>query len=559
MLFNILKNRAYPLWLVSLIASVYIATILNLPFFTKILEIRAINTISNVFLTDVFFIIGLYIFLIAVIQIIFSVLSFPRLSKAIFCVLLIASASANYFINEYSVLIDNDMIQNLMETDFHESLELINIEMVLSIFIFGVLPSIFLSLLKIDYGSEKHFIIEKVINIAVSAVIIIITILMSYQSYASTFRENHYLRDLIIPINFMHGLNSYAKSILPSNISEYQFIGLDAQKGKYWKNNNSKKVVSIIIVGETARRSNFSLFGYNKKTNPELEKQDLIQFNDFTSCGTSTAASLPCLFSRLDRKSYTKSVANNSDNFLDIIQRANFRVVWLDNNSGCKEVCNRVEPKDITATKTDKMDPRLCSSSECFDMIMLKNLKETIDSTDQDTVIVMHQKGSHGPRYYLRTPTEFQKFTPFCQTSELQRCTQEEVTNAYNNTILYTDHFISKAIDFLKDHNDEYDTNLMYFSDHGESLGEKNLYLHGIPYAIAPKEQIEVPFFVWLSESYQQRFAVNTACLNNKKEEPLSHDNLFDSVIGLLNIETKDYQMQMDLFASCHDNSLIKE
>ena len=221
--------------------------------------------------------------------------------------------------------------------------------------------------------------------------------------------------------------------------------------------------------------------------------------------------------------------------------------IWLENDDGCKNVCHRITLEDMVATQ----NPKHCEKDFCRDEVLLEGLEERIAKLKGNTVIVLHTMGSHGPTYYKRYTDDFKKFQPTCDTSDLQKCSKEEIVNTYDNTILYTDFIISSVIDILKKF-PQYETGLIYMSDHGESLGENNLYLHGLPYAIAPDEQTKVPFLVWLSPQLKQAAKLDTVCL--KKDARLgsySHDNLFHSILGLLDIQTKVYNPKLDVFQNC--------
>jgi lipid A ethanolaminephosphotransferase len=303
--------------------------------------------------------------------------------------------------------------------------------------------------------------------------------------------------------------------------------------------------VAILVLGETARADNFSLNGYYRDTNPMLSREDVISFSNFYSCGTSTAVSVPCMFSHFGEKGYSESKARQSENLLDVLTHAGIRVLWRDNNSGCKGVCGRVEFENMeNLNKTE-----FCSESGCFDEIMLQGLQSYLDNLDQDAFIVLHQKGSHGPAYYLRYPEPFKVFTPVCESSRLDQCPRQEIVNAYDNSILYTDYFLYKVIVFLKTNSDRFYTAMIYVSDHGESLGENNIYLHGLPYHFAPAEQTHVPFILWLSKGFEETYGIDKTRLLKISDDRHSHDDLFDSVLGLLNIRTKEYDAGQDLFA----------
>ena len=176
----------------------------------------------------------------------------------------------------------------------------------------------------------------------------------------------------------------------------------------------------------------------------------------------------------------------------------------------------------------------------------LVNLQSYIDEQDnRDVLIVLHSMGSHGPAYYKRYPEQFEVFLPVCRTNQLNECSDEEISNAYDNTILYTDYFLSKVIGLLKNNSQESDTAMFYISDHGESLGEGGLYLHGMPYFMAPDEQINIPAFMWFDEGLTKVFDIDA--IKKNSELAKSHDNLFHTLLGLMDVETELYQKEMDI------------
>ena len=169
----------------------------------------------------------------------------------------------------------------------------------------------------------------------------------------------------------------------------------------------------------------------------------------------------------------------------------------------------------------------------------------------KDSVLVLHTMGSHGPTYHLRYPEAFRRFTPDCQTAELGDCTDAEIVNAYDNSILFTDHVLSTVIDKLKARSSKFETGMIYMSDHGESLGEHGLYLHGTPYILAPEFQTHIPFIVWMDAAFANSMKMDRACLNQKAAQDYSHDNMFHSVLDMMNIQTNVYNPALDVFAAC--------
>jgi lipid A ethanolaminephosphotransferase len=313
----------------------------------------------------------------------------------------------------------------------------------------------------------------------------------------------------------------------------------------------------MLVVGETARADHFQLNGYARPTNPELSQRGVVSFGDVTSCGTNTAASLPCMFSALGRAAFVAH-KGAQENLLDVAQRAGLAVLWLDNQAGCKGVCERV-PHAVAGEPAPGMPPPaagLCHDGECYDEALLAGLDARLAALPAErrargVLLVLHQMGSHGPAYWLRSPPGRKPFQPECRTNVLQQCDRQAIVNAYDNTIAYSDHVLAGAIDWLGRQSAQYDAALLYVSDHGESLGENNLYLHGLPWSFAPREQKHVPMIVWLAPRAQAELGVTIACLAARRDAALSHDNLFHTTLGYLGVATQAYRRELDALAPC--------
>jgi lipid A ethanolaminephosphotransferase len=219
-------------------------------------------------------------------------------------------------------------------------------------------------------------------------------------------------------------------------------------------------------------------------------------------------------------------------------------VLWIDNNSGCQNVCERVT--------TIQLDPKqqnpLCDGKYCVDEILLPEVKQKLSQLSAPTtLIVLHVIGSHGPTYYRRYPKSHQLFTPDCPQSDIQNCTHEQLVNTYDNTLAYTDYVVSEVMATLSAQQ-SIDASLMYVSDHGESLGENGMYLHGFPYALAPSEQTHVPMYLWRNQSGIEQ----SNCLQQlAKSQAFSHDNVFHSVLGALGVSSTLYQASLDIYQQC--------
>ena len=353
-------------------------------------------------------------------------------------------------------------------------------------------------------------------------------------------RNNKPIKYLLVPVNYVGAVISVSKKMLKSRHHELVKIGEDASLQPYWKN-NGKPNLFVFVVGETARAANFSVNGYNIKTNQPLEafEADLLSFKNVYSCGTSTAISLPCMFSARGRGDFDKSESTYTENLLDVVQRAGYKVWWRGNVTGCKGICSRVETQ------------MLCDKDTCFDEILNQGLRERVLKENKDMFVVLHQLGSHGPTYYKRYPKSAEKFKPYCATERLDKCSQEEIMNVYDNTIYYTSQNLADLIIQLQALQDKYNTFMLYVSDHGESLGENNIYLHAAPYMVAPKEQIHVPMLVWFDDEFANKFHLDRKCLKTKLENEYSHDNLFHSFLGLMGIKTSAYNADLDIFIQC--------
>ncbi|EFW83799.1 phosphoethanolamine transferase [Pseudomonas savastanoi] len=488
---------------------------------------------------------GLMIF--CVFNIVLTLLAFRRVFKPVVIALFMISAGVVYFMTEYGVMIDAGMFRNFAETNVTEVQGLLSFKLALYIVLLGVLPSLILWKLPISYRRWHLELFSKLVVGVVCCVAIGGVALANYQGLSSLFRNHHELRLMVVPSNYIGASLGYLSEQVISAQRPFAKIGEDAKRSADWAT-HARKSLTVLVVGESARAENFGILGYGRDTTPNLNKESgLVAFTDVYSCGTETAVSVPCMFSNMGRKNYNATKARNQEGLLDVLKRAGIEVVWRDNQAGCKGTCDRVTFQDVSNLK----DPLLCNSHECRDEILLQNLQGFIDSLDEDTVLVLHQMGSHGPEYFKRYPKEFEKFTPVCESNALNNCSRDSIVNAYDNTLLYTDHVLATLIDLLRSNQNKVDTAMVYLSDHGESLGEYNLFLHGTPYVLAPDQQKHVPMLIWLSDTYQKSFAVSPECLAKQRNAPLSQDNLFHSMLGLLKVDTQVYNPSLDMFSEC--------
>ncbi len=508
---------------------------------------RSWQVISPARLHDVLFALSVPLVLFCGWVIVFSILNIPLIRKPLLVLLTLGCAAATWFMFTYGAVIDQNMMVNVFETNSQEAAALVTPQLVVWLVVAGLLPASLLAMIRIRPGKWWHTLLIRLAAILASAVVIVLVAAVFYKDYASLFRNNKGIVKMVTPANYVSAIAKYSKARWFAGDQTLIRLGEDARKGPVLLA-QQKKTVLVLVVGEASRAENYSLNGYDRETNPELKKQNVINFPQASSCGTETAVSVPCMFSGIPRKKYDADLAHHQEGLMDVLGHAGVNLLWRDNDGGCKGACNRIPHTDMTQWKLQQF----CKDNSCIDDVNLWRLDDMLDGVKQDTVLVIHLMGSHGPAYYQRYPAQYRHFTPTCDTNEIQDCTHQALMNTYDNTILYTDSVVSKTIDALKARQSTLNTALVYLSDHGESLGENGLYLHGTPYMLAPEQQTHIPFIFWLSKDYQQNFGVDAQCLRDQAaKEAVSQDNLFSTVLGMMNIRTAVYQPQMDLLTHC--------
>lgn len=546
--------------------SSFISTLGNYTFWQSLWTLPELSILTQFKLTF-----GFGTALIALLMLVQGIFLGRYTTKLIAFILLILTVPAQYFMFSYGVVIDASMVRNALQTDVREVRDLINWTMFVVAFFTILVPFYWISIQSFERYSLPKAFKRNVIAVFTALIVLVLSLLVIQSDVATLMRSHKTLRYQITPFNAMYSMGR----VIVGERAELPFKTLGAAQAL---GISSPLPVLVLVLGETARSDHFSLNGYrsenkigvNISTTPYLDtlkSTELVSFTQVTSCGTNTADSVPCMFSHLDRTDFFARSANY-ENMLDILQKTGYKILWLDNNSGCKGVCDRVPNKDLTRTE----HPKYCHSKGCFDEILIHNLSDRVktlaaaqtDKTLNPTptkgiVIVLHQMGSHGPAYHQRSPESFKQFKPECTSSALQQCDVQHVINAYDNSIVYTDYLLSSTIKQLQSLDDTFATSLIYMSDHGESLGENGNYLHGLPYSLAPKAQTHIPLIVWLSDNLAKQRGVDMRCLHQQKSTPLSHHNLFYSVLGLLNIQTAVYQPQLDWFKLCTVNKLVRQ
>jgi lipid A ethanolaminephosphotransferase len=504
----------------------------NLTFFSHLLEAYPLS------LENLPYLLSLVVLFGSVNVILLSLLSYGRATKFVLIVFLLLSATAAYFMDAYHVILDDDMIDNALRTDMAESLDLFSMKLVLYLLLMGVLPAYLVYRAPIVAQSFKQALISRGMLLGGAIALAVATVVLFGSFYASFAREHKSLRYYANPSYYLYSIGKTIGKQFKDAPQALKRVGEDARIAE----SDEDRELVILVVGETARADHFSLNGNGRETNPLLRRERVASFTNTWACGTSTAVSVPCMFSLYDREDYSKDKAAQTENVLDILQRAGVNVIWLDNNSDSKGVAERVPYQSY---KSPAVNP--ACDSECRDVGMLENLQAYIDQhPNGDIFIVLHQMGNHGPAYYKRYPPAFERFTPVCQTNELSQCDRASLDNTYDNAILYTDFFLSKVIALLKKNSQQFEAAMFYISDHGESLGENNLYLHGLPNMLAPDEQKRVPMIFWFSDSFEED-GVSVDMLKPRLDEKFSHDNVFHTTLGLFEVETEVYDREKDL------------
>lgn len=471
-------------------------------------------------------------------------LSFKWAMKPWLAVVLLCAAGAAFFMDDFGAVIDRHTLRSVFETNAREAGEWLSWRMAWKIGATGVLPALLVAWARIDWQPFPRELWSRAKLAVLVVAACVLAIAIGGRGIASSLRNQRDLGHVINPMAIASGLVAYVDNARPQARIVVQPLGRDATRPPAPA--GAKPQVLVFIAGESVRAESWGLSGYARQTTPRLAALPAVNFADVRSCGTDTAVSLPCMFSDLGRRDFSERAALSRENALDVLAHAGVDVSWFDNNTGDKGIAKRVRETDLQ----NSSDPKWCSARNCFDGILVDALRATLKETHGDRVIVLHLKGSHGPAYYQRYPPQFERFRPVCRSNELQSCTPEQIRNAYDNSILYSDDVIASVIETLRD-DPAIDGAVVFVSDHGESLGESGLYLHGAPYAFAPSVQTRVPMLLWMSDGFRQRTGVTGACLEQQAARPWSHDNVFDLLLGLMRVGGSAYRPQLDPLRQC--------
>jgi len=517
---------------VLLVAAVYWALAANRLFFGAALDGRPLGAPATwgFGLALVALLVALHVFLLGLVSNRWTI-------KPLLSVLIVATAFATYFMQGYGIYMDPSMLRNVLRTDPAEAGELLSWALLPYLFIHAALPLALLWRVRIERRPWPRALLTRLLVLLAAVAMAAAALLAVFQPFASLMRNHTQVRYLITPANYLWSMAAVAAADARGARAPRQPVGLDAAPGPTRAGAARPRVV-VLVVGETARAANWGLNGYARQTTPQLARLPVVNLSDVTACGTSTEVSLPCMFSAIGRRDYDEARIRGSESLLHVVARAGVAVRWRDNQSGCKGVCDGLPTETISAADA----PGLCPDGRCLDEALLAGLDEWLARAEGTQLLVLHMLGNHGPSYFRRYPPAFAQFQPACRNDDLQRCSREEIVNAYDNALRYTDHVLASLIAKLQAQAGRVDAAMVYVSDHGESLGENHLFLHGMPYAIAPQEQTRVPMVMWLSAGMQAGLGVDMACLRARAAQPAAHDHLFHTLLDLLDVRTTAYE-----------------
>lgn len=482
--------------------------------------------------------------LLAALQfILIAPLAARRMLRPLLGVVVVVSLLADHYMARYGIVLDVSMLRNVFHTDAREAFELISVGAIVT-FLAGIGIAAIIAWVDVEPRSWARALRLRAGSLLLALFVLLGALLCVFQDFGSLMRNERTLRYAINPAGLVWSLGNLAVADArafntrrdpPEPVQRIQRAG------------GIKSRLLVMVVGETARAASFGLNGYARMTTPELARLDIVNFPYAYACGSSTEVSLPCMFSPFGRTDYDESRIRSHESLLHVLSRAGYRVIWLDNQSGCKGVCDGLDVRDLSRST----QPNLCADGRCFDEILTRELEQIVQRGTGDTVVVLHQLGNHGPAYFRRYPASAKRFAPACEHEDLRHCSREEIVNAYDNAIAYTDHFLADVIRRLDALSERYDVAMVYASDHGESLGEKGLYLHGMPYAIAPEEQLHVPMLWWLPSATAASMGFDARCFRETAAGRVSHDHLYHTIMGMLGVWTSRYHPERDLTSAC--------
>ncbi|MPX23881.1 phosphoethanolamine transferase [Moraxella catarrhalis] len=522
-------------YLFMAIVAIFLTTTANVTFFQQVMSVYPLANYA-------LFIASLAVVLTGVLLLLLVLLGYRHTLKTVAICFILIAAFAGHFTDTYGTVYDTTMLQNALQTDTAETKDLLSMKLLIRVVLLAGLPICWIIGQPLSFGTLKASLMKRLVTYLVALALVGLPILAFSSQYASFFREHKPLRFFTNPVTVMYSAGKLANMSYKNATKPTETIMHANDAIQKTTASTRKPRLVVMVVGETARADHASFNGYQRATFPHMDKLiglgQVHNFGNVTSCGTSTAYSVPCMFSYLGAEKYDVDTADYHENVIDTLDRLGVAILWRDNNSDSKGVMNRLPAKQYQDYKNSPLqggNNTICHTNpydECRDVGMLVDLDDHVKAhANQDILIVLHQMGNHGPAYYKRYDDEFAQFLPVCTSSELAECERQTVINAYDNALLATDDFLKQTIDWLAAQTHA-DTAMLYLSDHGESLGEKGVYLHGMPKAFAPKEQLSIPALLWLGADTP--FAVA-----NSPTAGFSHDAITPTLLNLFDVSTQ--------------------
>lgn len=437
----------------------------------------------------------------------------------------------------YGIAFDPNMARNVISTDVHEASAYFSARTLLLALAAGLPPVLAASAADMTPAGLRPAAVRggvAILALAAGAG----ALFTQMNTLAAVMRNDKALRYLITPVNVPYSLAATLARDASPDAAQKRIVDPKPE----FSVRLSRPAVLLVVIGETTRSASWGLAGYARDTTPALRAEGVISHPSVTACGSSTDVSLPCMLSRIGRSDYDRSRIIGEEALPSLLARAGAHVVWVDNQSGCKGTC--------AGTEVRSPDPKsaACASGRCFDGVLLDELDADLANlpADRPTVLFYHMYGEHGPRYHADSPAHAKVWTPECTDADLGACTKESIINAYDNAVRYTDGVLAGLVKRLKARTD-IDAGFVYVSDHGESLGEGGLYLHGAPYFMAPSEQIRVPMVMWLSKDWSRTFGFDAANLAREPAGGVTHEHLYSTVLGMLGVQSTSRRPRWDL------------
>lgn len=472
----------------------------------------------------------------------------PRpLVKPATLILVTLAATIDFFMRRYHIYLDVTMMQNVLGTNRLEAKQQLTKSALVYVALWSASTAIPLLCIRLRADAPSA-VLKRRAQLLTSAMIVALCCLAVLHGRLRTLVDDKPEAMLLLnPASALVNLpRAHFSGALPTK-DALAPVGADARKSS---TSSEHPKLLILVVGESTRGASWGLSGYERDTTPALQRIGVVNFSDVTSCGSNTLTSIPCMFSPWGRRNYDAERIQRSENLLHILARAGYEVNWIENSGTCLGVCRGIPSRTLAEDL-----PGECHADGCLDGKLVDALRRALEKQPHgkppvDRVIVLHMAGSHGPSYHSRYPDEFARFQPECLSDDVRGCDDQAITNSYDNSILYTDHVLAQIIEVLRGHG-EYASALLFTSDHGESLGENGIYMHGTPYPIAPRVQLHVPMVFWPSPEFIRGRNIDMQCIVNQATRPTTHDSLFHSTLNLLQVETSLYDSSADWAAGC--------